>query len=443
MSNTNLSYFQSVHTSKLTEKELINCVAGMPALLFRIEIIKNKIEYLNNYKISGFEEYTFLLLKNKKVSKELIYEKDFAKYTSFIENIHKSKEDTVIIRLRKNENDVRWIKIIGGPNPYNPGFYLGVLMDVTQSIHLVEELIEEENELQVMLEMADNPVILVNMMDKKVVSHNSAAVELFGYGFEEFQKLYFSDLYHNSLTSEINRIFEDVIFESKWEGKLFYKRKNNGRFLGKTVLRLVKIKDKRFLRISIYNVDMAADIKNFGIGNLSNNPLTDSKIEFENKLVEKVIGIEEMQDLLQTFLDNSYDNNNFDGIIYSDIHLKKEKISVYAVGEMFKNLGMGKLFTYEGTIAENIEQYKLDYLIIDDTMTSIKAIDWALFIPYGVRSYYAKPFYERNTLRSVLILCSSKTNFFKEDKIDVYNLYNKAFVKGLKNWRKYLRVRKK
>ncbi len=111
--------------------------------------------------------------------------------------------------------------------------------------------------------------------------------------------------------------------------------------------------------------------------------------------------------------------------------------------QVFKNLKFGESFAYEGTIAENIEQYKLDHLIIENTMNSIKAIDWALFTPHGIRSYYAKPFYERNVLRTILILCSKEPNAFSEKHIRDYDLLSEPFIQGLKNWRKACRRPKK
>ena len=88
------------------------------------------------------------------------------------------------------------------------------------------------------------------------------------------------------------------------------------------------------------------------------------------------------------------------------------------------------------SLAENIDRYGLDHLIMEDTFSSIKAIDWALFIPHGIRSYFAKPFYERKTMRSVLIICSTERNRFSESAIHRYALLNAPFLKGLKNWRR-------
>ena len=84
---------------------------------------------------------------------------------------------------------------------------------------------------------------------------------------------------------------------------------------------------------------------------------------------------------------------------------------------------------------ENIDRFKLDHLIVENTFASIKAIDWALFIPHGIRSYFAKPFYERRTIRSVLILCSEQNNHFSTAHLEEYSLYYMPFQKALKNWR--------
>ena len=45
---------------------------------------------------------------------------------------------------------------------------------------------------------------------------------------------------------------------------------------------------------------------------------------------------------------------------------------------------------------------------MEDTLDSIKSIDWAMFIPCGVRSYFAKPFYSDEGLHAVLIFAFSR-----------------------------------
>jgi len=158
---------------------------------------------------------------------------------------------------------------------------------------------------------------------------------------------------------------------------------------------------------------------------------------------EKLSAVTDLKSMLEILLYNPYKNLQYDGIIYSDVQVRKGIVSVYGVGAILNNLKFGETFSYEGTIAENIEQYKLEYLIVEDTIASIKAIDWALFIPHGVRSYYARPFYERDFLRSVLILCSGHANSFSEEKLADYQLLDAPFTALLKKWRKALRTRKR
>jgi len=443
MSENIQDHFESLHSNILSGDDLLNCIRGMPALLFRIEMVKSRIEYLNDFQVEGLGSKTFLLLKNKKLSREIILEEDYPNYEEFIQSAHNAVNITSIIRVRTDSGQIRWIKLLGGANPFNPGFYLGVLMDMTPSVSLVNEMNEKEEEKLAMVEMLDNPVILIDMATMAVISHNSAAHELFGYSFDDFRKLKFRDLYHQAFSSDMNRILEEVVFDKKWEGKIFFQRKGQSRFLCQTSLRSSRIKEKKLLRISIHSVDSTDELSRNGKLSEESRALSNDGKEYVQMLTEKISQASDMGNILELILHNPFPGaEKFNGIIYSDILLNKEKVVVYAAGKPFAKLKSGETFSYEGTIAENIEQYKLDHLILDDTMSSIKAIDWALFIPYGIRSYFAKPFYERNSLRTVLILCSTSTNAFSEDEIRNYELLYTPFLKGLKNWRKAMRKKK-
>lgn len=432
-----------MHSKILTGDDLLNCIRGMPALLFRIEIAKNRIEYLNDYHIDGLGSNTFLLLKNKTLSKEIILEDDYPYYISFIKATQQAKPSEIIIRVKTPNEEIRWIKLIGSHNSYNPGFYLGVMMDITSSVQLVNDMVKEENESLAMINILDNPVVLVNLETKEIVSNNNAAHELFGYSINEFSGLKLNDLYHKGYTGEINKILENVIFDKKWEGKVFFRRKSKDRFLCNTCMRTFRIKDKILLLVSIHSVEVTSKEQNKKAQNSLSDNFSISEKEYIEDLIKKVSSVSEIKSILDLFINNPLPGlKPFDGIIYSDIQVNRDKVVVYSSGTGFSNPPFGEIFTYEGTIAENIEQYKLNYLIVEDTMSSIKAIDWALFIPAGIRSYYAKPFFERNTLRSILILCSQKADDFSDDCVEQYDLLCAPFIKGLKNWRKLQRTKK-
>lgn len=431
--------FETSGDRVISEEGLVNYIKGLPVLLFRIEMVKNRIEYLNDYFIEGLNEKTFLFLKNRNIAKELIVEDDHYLYDNFIQSVREAKPSLTVLRIKSENGSLRWLKLIGSPNSFNPGYYLGMIVDITLSIRLIEEMNRKEDEEQTMLELVDNPVVLVDMKSKAVVSHNSAALELFGYTFDEFRKLELNKLVDPGFHARVAEIFEEIIFEKKWKGKILFRRKGNSRFMGKASLRSLIVKKKRLLRISIYSFDFS-DKKSVTSGSSKSSiPVSESRKIYMKSLLKKVDKLSDLKEILQTILDNPYKLEKFDGIIYSDIQIKKDRVVVYAAGDIFRNLRFGESFSYEGTIAENIESFKLDYLIVDDTMESIKAIDWALFTPYGVRSYYAKPFYERNVLRSILILCSKQVNFFSEENLDEYAVYEEPFIKGLKNWRKAVR----
>ncbi|MCG8509672.1 MAG: hypothetical protein MI741_10645 [Rhodospirillales bacterium] len=131
----------------------------------------------------------------------------------------------------------------------------------------------------------------------------------------------------------------------------------------------------------------------------------------------------------------------FEGILFSDIFKRKKKVVVYGHGLPFEGMEQGKVFPYEGTIAETILNLDLDYLVVDDTLDSIKAIDWALFLPAGIRSYFAMPFFRGKTLHSVLILCSTSPNGFPEDRIGEFEPLFAPFEKGVNRWRRAVNKR--
>lgn len=428
--------FDSSASRLISEDDLLNYVKGLPALLFRVEMARNRIEYLNDCNLAGLGENTFQLLNNKNLAKEVLFEEDIYLYDNFIHALRESEQALTVIRIKQVDNGLRWIKLIGKPNSYNPGFYLGMMVDITDSIKLIEDMTLKEDEKQTMLEIADNPVFLVDIKTKNVVSHNAAAQELFGYSFDEFRQLNLVNLMHPAFAGDMAEILEEIIFEKRWKGRMLFRRKGNTRFLGEVSLRSLKIKEKRLLRVSVYSFDIITKEKSKSERQKENLSLTESRKLYVNSLNEKIQAVSDIRRVLEIILGNPYSGTSFDGIIYSDIQIKKDRVVVYAAGDTFFNLKFGESFSYEGTIAENIENYKLDFLIVEDTMSSIKAIDWALFTPYGIRSYYAKPFYERNVLRSILILCSKEPDAFSEEKIPEYNLLDSPFTKGLKNWRK-------
>jgi len=430
--------FESIPNGIITKDELFNFVEDFPALLWRIDIIKNKIEYLNSYKIKGLGSKSGLILQNIDFRKRIILKEDFHLLEGFMRAVRNGETAATIFRIKNQDDSITWIKVTGTVNKKNPRFYLGFMLDVSNTVDIVQDTLKKATDTEAMIELVNNPVILIDPYDKKILAHNIAARDLFGYQAGEFLKLKFSDLYHHSIKSHINRIYEEVIFDKKWEGKLTLERKNNSPFIGEVVIRSLFFRGFRVFRVSIDNVsvdDEANRMFSFTLGNEVNSSDT-TKQNYINQLMEKIRDESDMSAILQIILDNQYGHMNFDSIIYSDIYARKNRVVVYTAGKALSPIKQGEVFPYEGTIAENIDRYKLDYLIVEDTFSSIKAIDWALFIPHGLRSYFAKPFFDRKVMRTVFILCSEKRNMFSDQYVVDYSLLYKPFLLGLTNWRK-------
>jgi hypothetical protein len=199
------------------------------------------------------------------------------------------------------------------------------------------------------------------------------------------------------------------------------------------------------IRLSIYEIETNTGLIEELTASNSRALVTrdPEKERFSRYLLKKIAKKNNMIEILGIFLENQERITRIDGIIYSDVHVKKNQVYVETVGAPFATLDEGHVFPYEGTIAENIERFKLDYLIVEDTFESIKSIDWALFIPHGIRSYFAKPFYERKVIRSVLILCSTERKGFSPEYVENYALLYEPFLHGLKNYRKSNRTQRK
>jgi len=429
---------ESISTGIITKDELFNFVEDFPALLWRIDIIKNKIEYLNNYQIKGLESKSGLILQNINFSKRIILKEDLHLLEGFMRAVRNGETAATIFRIKNKDDHIRWIKVTGTANRKNPRFYLGYMLDVTDTVGIVQETLEKNADIEAMIELVNNPVILINPYDKTILAHNTAARDLFCYQVSEFSNLKFSDLYHNSIETHINRIYEEIIFERKWEGKLNFQRKNNSHFNGNVVIRNLFFRGIRVFRVSIDNVSVDDETDKMFALTLGDDvsPSDSADKTYLDKLMEKIRYENDMPAILQIILDNQHGHMNFDSIIYSDVYAKKNKVVVYTAGKALSPMKQGEVFPYEGTIAENIDRYRLDYLIVEDTFLSIKAIDWALFIPHGLRSYFAKPFFDRKVMRTVFILCSTQRNMFLDHYVSDYALLYKPFLLGLTNWRK-------
>lgn len=431
--------FEKIAKSRITLEEFGDFIEHFPALLWRIDIINNKIEYLNRHQIRGLGEQSGLLLQSHTFRRKIVLEEDLHFLEQFMIAVRNGETKATVFRIRINDGEVIWIKVTGTLYRKNPRYYIGYMLDVSDTVGIVQEISEKDFESAAVIEGLDYPVILIRADSKNILAHNSAARKLFGYKAGEFARLTSTKLFHNTVHHYLNRIYEDATFEKKWEGQLLFQHKRQTWFQGQAVIRYLPIHGVRVFRLSIHEVVEDSDGAEAAVvpyNGFSQSEMSEREA-YQQRLMGMLDNVIDMEEILEIILNNQYGHMGFDSIIYSDIYEKKNKVVVYTAGEPLKAMRQGEAFSYEGTIAENIERYGLEHLIMEDTFSSIKAIDWALFIPHGLRSYFAKSFYERKRMRTVLVICSAKRNQFSEKYINDYALLYKPFLKGLKNWRQH------
>jgi len=414
-------------------EDIYSCINVIPALFWRIEIVKNRIDYINEFELPGLGNKSTLLLKNMNFRREVILEEDLYVFENFMKSVNERKSALSIFRIRLENSTVRWLKIAGGPDPYRSNYYAGYILEITDVVDFLRVRDNRGVGIEKEINLFDNPVLLVNFSDRKIHAVNQFFVEFFGRSQEDLQELYLDDIFDGNVNTYMQGIFEEIIFHRRWNGELIFKDSKEKEYTGEVAIRALSDRGRNLLWISICK----AGIKN-GKSAESVVPVFGKPSAYNSLLGEKVMGSASEGDMvmmLNTILDNQPIERLADSILYSDVHVKEDKVYTYGVGPAFKSLNPGEEYPYEGTIAENIIKYDLKDIIVEDTFQSIKPIDWALFIPKGVKSYYAKPMFENGALRTVLIFCSKKSLVFSEKNSRSYNCIFPVFQKGLDVWR--------
>ena len=426
---------------ELKPDELAGYLAWFPALLWRVELAKSRIEFLNEHRLAVLGDNTFLFMQNAEYRRQVVLPEDDHLLTAFSATMKDGAAGAVAFRVRRPGGEQRWLKLAGWPQEGDPRFYQGYLLDVTETARTIQGITEKDAELSVMIELADHPVLLVDYDTRRMVAQNAPAVDLFGHSADEFRRLAFADLTHRGMTNTVRRVWEELIFEKKWAGKLSFVRRSHATFTAEAGIRLLTCHDRRFVRISLTHVEAGEPAAASRAGLAAHRPAPAA--DHARLLEERLAGVTDMAGILHVFLENQPPRCRFDAILFSDIQARKNRVVVHGAGAAFASLAAGEVYSYEGTIAQQIELFRLDHLIVDDTLESIKAIDWALFIPKGIRSYFAKPFYARGVLRTVMILCSTAPRGFHAEHLDNYALLFRPFRRAVDAWRQAQRRAKR
>ena len=379
-----------------------------PVLFWRIDLLKRSFEPLNEGGPALLATDNYRFFKDKAYRENLILSPDHIAVNSAISDIKYRVPVSAIFRIQSG-NVIHWFKLSGWPVG-GRRYYEGTVEEISEHMDQLQDIFTQRGRRLYMTDEDDYPVAIFRRRDRQLVRYNDAFAELTAIPTSS-QKKYCLD---NFVAAEIKLplLEERLLLERRLSETLFLTPTKGGKTQALCLMEGFSFQGSDLIRFSVVEVlDTVVNDETVPAG----------QEQFETQ-VDALCG--ELNDCpsIVAMLDAIYASKEIlprlNAIMYSDIHARKNSVFVYACGDLFDTLDPGSQYPYSGTIAENIEKEDLEYLIVDDTQASIKAIDWALLVPHGVRSYIAKALYTRGAMRTVLIFCSAKKRAFHDEQVD-------------------------
>ncbi|GAB6113093.1 PAS domain-containing protein [Desulfomicrobium salsuginis] len=418
----------------MSVEDILSFMNDFPALLWRIEIAKSRIEFLNNNYVISQGVDGKLLLKNIRYRNDVVLPEDVYLLDAFMDSVKKGKTAAMIFRVRCPEGKMTWIKITGATNTWDPRYYYGFLLNVTDTVEQIKAIMDKDVSIQSLVDETETAAVVLDYDSRKVLCCNVAACDLFEMNMSELLDQNLSDLCRESVKAAVEQMLEQVMLQRKWNGRLdFYQSGKRSYFTAETIVRHMSCGGRRLLRVKFANPKLGRERIR------PRHVISDDSRRL--RLVRDLAEVHsDIDGILKVAFGSGLVSEKIDAIIFSDVHVRRNQVFVYYAGNRPAELQQGQKFAYVGTIAEDISRFRLSHLTVDDTEESIKPIDWALFLPLGIRSYFAKPFFSRGVLRTVLIMCSHKPHAFTgaatRDFDDIFEPINDA----VRMWRQCRKV---
>ncbi|MFR8055258.1 MAG: hypothetical protein ACLU6O_11320 [Bilophila wadsworthia] len=386
-------------------------ISGFPGLLWHIHIPQSRLVLFNRWEQGLLGPDTQLLLKDAHFRNLVVCKEDLPALAEFWDLMANREPAEVSFRLLQQPSYTLLLQ--GWPHP-DPEWYSGLLQEALNRVNAVNG---KDYSNQILLR-ARYPVLVVDREKKLIVAYNNAADSLFDFSALP-KSCYPVEEYVPEWSFRVaGRLGSG---HDVWGGSLSFTNREGVSF--SAAVRLSSCKGGTRSRIAFLEFPQQKGRKN-------SSPLSPYPPKGG---VPATRGLRETLSLLCA----SPSPCPIEGIIFSDINAAKGYIQEYGVGAPFAKLPWGAKYAYEGTIAQHIERFSLSSLIVDDTMDSIKSIDWALFIPHGIRSYFARAFYREGVMHAVMILASTKPGTFSVERLEeIYAPYGKAFEDAVEQWRR-------
>ena len=356
--------------------------SGFPGLLWEIEHRRSRIRLLNDWKLPSLGEHTSRLLKDAQFRRRAVMKSDHTLIGEFWEMVTGCQPAMVTFRLEGSPH--RAYLLQGWPDPQDAGKYFGMLKDSVLPATFVAN--GAAGTCQLALGGSEYPVLVLSLDQKEIVTCNEAAQTLFDGAARGGGEFMLEDIAPGEMGETLLGASRRALEDGIWAGTLML-RSGTGSILGS--------------KVRVSPCSTGADIVRIALLNIPDAPAAcalSPSVEPGSTPLSLQDGLEELLAACP----------GVEGLMFSDIQSVRGKVEVYGVGRLFASLEWGAAHAYEGTIAQDIERFSLESLIVEDTLDSIKSIDWAMFIPCGVRSYFAKPFYSAEGLHAVLIFAFSQ-----------------------------------
>ena len=350
--------------------------SGFPGLLWELEHRRSRIRLLNNWTLSSLGEDTSRLLKDVRFRRRMVMKSDHTLLGEFWEMV--TSRQAAMVSFRLNASPHQACVLQGWPDPQDPEKYYGMLKEGVLSATFVAN--GSAGTCQLALGGAQYPVLVLSLDEREIVTCNEAAQTLFEGAARGGGDFMLEDIAPGEMGETLLAASRQALEEEIWAGTLML-RSGTGSLLGS--------------KVRISPCSTGTDIVRIALLNIPENPASCTLAPCEDS-----VAMPSLREGLERLLARCPE---VEGLMFSDIQSARGKVQVYGVGRLFSSLEWGASHAYEGTIAQDIERFSLDSLIVEDTLDSIKSIDWAMFIPCGVRSYFAKPFYAAEGLHAVLI----------------------------------------
>ncbi|MFK5925489.1 MAG: hypothetical protein QM483_02555 [Desulfuromusa sp.] len=401
----------------------------MKMLFWRLDLSKRSFVNLNECAVGVLTLENYRFFKDRDYREKLLFPDDRILMDRAMTSFKARVPVRAVFRVQ-SDNTIYWFKLTGWPTS-DYRFYEGAVEEITEHIAWLKNIFDQQDQNLLNVSEADYPVALFKGAGRQLLVANDLFQRLLGANLSLETKCRLEDLVAGDIPWP--QIFETLLLDRRMTLELK---------LASITKTLITV----FCQFEYFSYEGDSYIRLAVIDHVKTDLLAipQKDIPIENERVNQICADLSQCLSIDTMLKRIYKAKDIfpgmDVVMFSDIYARKNKVIVYSQGEMIDPLQPGSQFPYAGTIAENIEKEHLEYLIVDDTQSSIKAIDWMLFVPKGLSSYVAKALYVRGAMRTVLILCSRKKNAFTEDQIIDVTAIATAFHQQLKQIRKVSKV---